>query len=249
MAGYAPAALYLKLEVENMKKGKDLTGKRFGRLVVIERAENKGKYVMWKCLCNCGNYTVSRTGTLMSGEKLSCGCLHKEMTGKLNKPKRNEYEILGDEVRVSLRNSDEKMICDIEDWNKLKDYTWLLAKNGYAVTHKGKNVNMLSYFHAEVLQRTLGSVIDHINKNKLDNRKCNLRVTTQQVNSINSTTRKDNTSGVKGVRKRKDTGKWSASITYNHRTIYLGCYDTLKDAVSARKAAEEKYFEPLLKKR
>lgn len=61
-----------------MRKTIDLIGKRFGRLTVIERVKSKGNYAMWKCLCDCGNYTDSRTGDLMKGRKSSCGCLQKE---------------------------------------------------------------------------------------------------------------------------------------------------------------------------
>lgn len=65
-----------------MRKTVDLTGKRFGRLTVIERIESKRNYAMWKCLCDCGNYTDSRTGVLLKGIKLSCGCLQKEIASK-----------------------------------------------------------------------------------------------------------------------------------------------------------------------
>ncbi len=65
-----------------MRKTIDLTGQRFGRLTVIERIESKRNYAMWKCLCDCGNYTDSRTGVLLKGRKLSCGCLQKEIASK-----------------------------------------------------------------------------------------------------------------------------------------------------------------------
>lgn len=233
-----------------MRKGKDLTGQRFGRLTVIERTENKGKYAIWKSLCDCGNYTISRTGSLTSGQKLSCGCLHREMASKLNKPRRNEYEVLGDKVQVYLRNSDEKLICDIDDWEKLKHYTWFVNDMGYAMTHKnvcGKDV--MENFHVEVMGKQKGMVVDHINRNKLDNRKENLRFVTQRTNVINQGIRKTNTSGVTGVRKRKDTGRWTAHIVVNYKSISLGCYDTKAEAVNARKIAEEKYFKPLLEER
>ena len=58
----------------------DLTGKRFGRLTVISRAENKGKHLMWNCICDCGNTKTARGETLKSGETKSCGCLLSEST-------------------------------------------------------------------------------------------------------------------------------------------------------------------------
>ena len=68
----------------------DLTGKRFGRLVVLEQAEyhidKKGRKIrMWKCKCDCGNETIVRHGGLQSGKTTSCGCFHKEIVGSLNR--------------------------------------------------------------------------------------------------------------------------------------------------------------------
>ena len=58
----------------------DLTGQRFGRLTVIERAENIGKKTMWKCRCDCGNEKIIRADDLKSGRSKSCGCYNKEKT-------------------------------------------------------------------------------------------------------------------------------------------------------------------------
>ncbi len=56
----------------------DLTGQRFGRLIVIERAENiKGK-AAWKCKCDCDKTLVVSSNNLRKGNTLSCGCLQKE---------------------------------------------------------------------------------------------------------------------------------------------------------------------------
>lgn len=57
-----------------------------------------------------------------------------------------------------------------------------------------------------------------------------------------------NASGHKGVYYVKNTGRWRASITFQNRHIALGTYDDIADAIAARKAAEEKYFLPVIKK-
>lgn len=62
----------------------DLTGKQFGRLTVIGRAEdqvapNGRRRVMWVCKCECGNVKVVNGDNLKGGKTLSCGCLHKEI--------------------------------------------------------------------------------------------------------------------------------------------------------------------------
>lgn len=52
----------------------DLTGKRFGKLVVVSRAENIGREVAWNCKCDCGNETIVRGNCLRRGSTKSCGC-------------------------------------------------------------------------------------------------------------------------------------------------------------------------------
>ncbi len=55
---------------------KDLTGKRFGRLVVIEKSKSRDNRIYWLCKCNCGAKTVVASGSLLSGNTRSCGCLN-----------------------------------------------------------------------------------------------------------------------------------------------------------------------------
>ena len=56
----------------------DLTSQRFGRLVVVRRAPNVGRYTAWGCICDCGNYAEMTTPSLRSGNTRSCGCLLQE---------------------------------------------------------------------------------------------------------------------------------------------------------------------------
>ena len=55
----------------------DLTGKRFGNLLVLSRAESPNKQAAWLCRCDCGNETVVLGWNLRSGHTISCGCVHK----------------------------------------------------------------------------------------------------------------------------------------------------------------------------
>lgn len=57
----------------------DITGKRFGRLVVIGEVERKGTRVFWECQCDCGNRTTVESYPLRHGATNSCGCLNNEM--------------------------------------------------------------------------------------------------------------------------------------------------------------------------
>ena len=62
----------------------DLTGNRFGRLVVIERVPAQSKDARWKCLCDCGNYTEASSHNLKRGKVTSCGCYRKEKSSLIN---------------------------------------------------------------------------------------------------------------------------------------------------------------------
>lgn len=83
--------------------------------------------------------------------------------------------------------------------------------------------------------------IDHINGVRSDNRIENLRLATCSQNSQNSALRSTTKTGVKGVHLRRDTGKYSASITVDKKTHWLGCYDTLSEAKAARLEWESKF--------
>ena len=84
--------------------------------------------------------------------------------------------------------------------------------------------------------------IDHINGDSLDNRIENLRPATQSQNCANQTLKKNNTSGIKGVRYRKDTGKWTANVMVNRKNISLGCYENIEDAAKAYEQGSKKFF-------
>lgn len=61
---------------------RDLTGQRFGRLMVMERSQNAKKQVCWRCLCDCGNEIITRADNLVSGRTQSCGCFNREQSSK-----------------------------------------------------------------------------------------------------------------------------------------------------------------------
>ena len=68
-----------------MAKFIDITGQKFGRLTVIQRAKNKNNRVMWTCQCDCGNILDVRSDQLRRGVTKSCGCLQKENSAKIGK--------------------------------------------------------------------------------------------------------------------------------------------------------------------
>ena len=63
-------------------KSSKMLGKRYGRLVVNSFIEKQNGHYLWKCLCDCGNYSQARTSALNSGKQKSCGCLKSELAIK-----------------------------------------------------------------------------------------------------------------------------------------------------------------------
>ncbi len=82
---------------------------------------------------------------------------------------------------------------------------------------------------------------DHINGNKLDNRRENLRVCTLAENNRNRTIYKNNKSGFKGVYWSRADKKWRAQIKINNRMIYLGIFDDLLEAALTYDEAAVRY--------
>lgn len=87
--------------------------------------------------------------------------------------------------------------------------------------------------------------IDHINRNKSDNSIGNLRIVSNAENCKNQRKPKNNVSGQVGVSWASSCNKWMSNITVNRKRIYLGVFNELYCAVTARKKAEIKYkFHP-----
>lgn len=87
----------------------------------------------------------------------------------------------------------------------------------------------------------LPELIDHIDGNRQNNKIENLRAATRSQNSFNSMKSKLNTSGVKGVSFRKDSGKYRARLYANKKTYELGLFQTLEEAEQAVAKARKKH--------
>lgn len=221
-----------------MGKYHDVTNERFGRLVVKERVKPEGSFWKWLCICDCGKSVIVNYADLKRGRIKSCGCYNVDKCRDLGKKRKsyNEYEIIGNTVYVQL--NDGVMKCDIEDWELLKDIKWYKGDYGYALGSKAGSKEKLS-FHITVMGKCEGLIIDHINRDRLDNRKCNLRFITQRENTWNSNLRSDNKTGTAGV--SKVGNKWVSRIVACGKGYYLGTFDTVEQAVDARRKAEIKY--------
>ena len=116
------------------------------------------------------------------------------------------------------------------------------SKGYYRASFMGKQYRAHRIAWALYYGEMPDGVIDHINRNRLDNRICNLRNVGWKENAINISSQRNNTSGVRGVVRRSDGKKWVAQITVNYKNVYLGSFDTIDEAKKARVKAEERFF-------
>lgn len=132
------------------------------------------------------------------------------------------------------------VLIDSEDFEYLNQWKWYYASPGYAARDIGGRKNKKRILMHRLLNKTPNDLVtDHINHNKLDNRKSNLRTVTQRQNTYNCLLSKNNSSGTNGVHWYKN--RWVAAIKVNYKTIYLGRFSLLSDAIVARQLAEKKY--------
>lgn len=134
-------------------------------------------------------------------------------------------------------------IVDDDDYEILKDYKWYVGTHGYAQRCKYKNGRTEAILmHRVILNARDGELVDHINGNKLDNRKENLRIANQAQNMRNCGIRATNTSGYKGVRFHKASKKWKAEITKDYKNYHIGMFDTPEEAARAYDAKAVELF-------
>lgn len=136
-------------------------------------------------------------------------------------------------------------IVDNEDFDALNKHKWcVLGKRDYVVRamRNRENKRITVYMHRVIMGaiRRIDEV-DHVNLNRLDNRRSNLRKATRFQNSCNRPKTIRNKSGHKGVRWRKDELKWEALIGVNGKLIGLGMFMDINEAAMAYQTAAKKY--------
>lgn len=161
----------------------------------------------------------------------------------------NHFEIYGDIAAVDLYdqngNKIDYFIIDKEDLDKIRYKKWVkssyshIIKNQDAKKHKRGIAYTILGLH---LNKNNHIVIDHINGDPFDNRKCNLRVRTQSENTINKSYMSNNTSGFIGVSFKKDRNTWDPEIRKGFIRCHLGATKIFEEAVYARYIAEELVF-------
>lgn len=128
-----------------------------------------------------------------------------------------------------------QILIDPADLELVSQYSWTVTKDGYAKKYleksvDGKRMRRVVYMHRLILGAKENEIVDHINQDKLDNRRTNLRIASKSLNALNSSKTKSVT-GFRGVGRNRQKGKpYVARITVNGRRIQLGSFNTAEAA-------------------
>ena len=162
--------------------------------------------------------------------------LDQILSKPINRNENNQAIII---IKNKKKEVISETIIDEKIYYKLMKYPWRLCKNGYIVGKIENNKDV--YLSRYVTDYSGKDIVDHINNNKLDNRKENLRIVTIQENSFNKLSQKNSTSKYIGVSWNKGMKKWCSAIFYKEK-ITLGYFDNEEEAAKVRDQATLKYF-------
>ena len=154
----------------------------------------------------------------------------------------NEITVKDDTAEVVLYNIKglecARTTIDIDSIKKIKRHKWYLSGTGYAETHiNGNTVRMQHIIMGVEVNKK--RIVDHKDRDKLNNRKSNYRVCSFAKNLLNSGMKKNNTSGYKGV--FKEGKKWQARIGVDGENIRLGLFKDKREAAKAYNAGAIKH--------
>lgn len=136
-------------------------------------------------------------------------------------------------------------LVDDSDYELLSKYKWRAKKFSryfYAIrTEKGKQI----FMHRQILNATCEFVVDHQNKNTLDNQRSNIRLCDSSTNMMNRDIPSHNKTGCMGVSFYKDRKKYVAEIRVRGKKTRLGSFVNLDEAIACRRNAEKEFgFHP-----
>ncbi len=148
----------------------------------------------------------------------------------------------GPGIEIPLTRNEFALI-DPDDFAKINQHKWLCCSRGYARrTVYGDSKKWQAYMHKEIIEIPDGMFTDHINGNRLDNRKCNLRAVDRKQNGRNRRKHIKGSSEYKGVSWSQGKKKWIARITITEKQVELGAFDSQFEAAVVYNHAANKYF-------
>jgi len=203
-----------------VKEFENLVGRRIGSLLVIgihKVSRNGGK--SWRCKCDCGNECIKSGSALRAGKKLTCG-----------KCKYGVYKFDGDSALCSLPDGSQ-FVIDNQDYPLVSKYQWRITPHGYFMGTNGSGERI--FLHRLIMNPPEGKFVDHVDCNKANCRRSNMRICDKTQNNRNIGLQKNNQCGYKGVYWAADRSKWRAEITVDRRHIHIGSFDTAEEAADA----------------
>ena len=205
---------------------KNVIGEKYGRLTIVDNAEDRGSARYVRCRCECGTEKDVRLGNLVTGKVTSCGCLVKELghaKKKHGKAHSAEWSVWKGIIRRCTKPHDKSYpfyggrgitVCE----------EWLVFENFWRDMGNRPSPDMQ---------------IDRVDNEK-GYSKDNCRWVSKAENMHNRRTFKNSTSGITGVRPKRK--RWLAELKLNGVKVLSQEFSTIDEAISARKAAERKYL-------
>ena len=205
-------------------KFKDRTNERYGRLVALRRIGTDSlKKPLWECICDCGNMTNVNSSSLSSKNTTSCGCYLKEQITKHGGSGKGSYNTW----RAMVRRCN-----NIND----KDYKNYGALGVTICPQWMHYVNFVADMGEPVGDETLDRINTYGNYEP-----ANCRWAGVKVQNRNVRVRKESRTRVVGV-SITQSGKYMAKVTVDKKSYYSKCFNTLEEAMYARKNLVEKYW-------
>lgn len=206
---------------KGVMRGKDLTGQRFGKLVVLSPTDKRmdSGSIVWHCQCDCGNTAEVSASRLVRGKVRSCGCLSdpppKDYIGKVF----GRLTVTGYAGRK--RKTTERSAATITYWRcRCSCGKEIVVAQPELQNGDTQSCGCLQKDHTrEALKLVDGTSVAILERNRK--------------------VRSSNTSGCTGVSYDKRTKKWTAYINFKKKRYWLGRYEDEDDAIKARGAAEE----------
>ncbi len=153
---------------------------------------------------------------------------------------KNEIIILANYAKILLKDKNFKVIgealIDLKDVDEASKHKWYLRKGkhtNYVVTEKA---NKIKFLHSMLVKTGKKEVVDHINRNGLDNRRINLRVASFSFNALNQGMHRKNITANKN-------GSFTSKIQLNRTYFNLGVFETYEEALDCRLQMEKRYYE------
>ncbi len=220
-----------------MGKVKDLSGQKFGRLTTIKSTIIEKGNMLWHCQCDCGGEITVRSNSLLTGKVQSCGCMRTESAQNAGRGRTKDLtgKQFGDLTIIKDSGKRDSSCIIFWECRCSCGATKLVRSNDL------KSGNIKSCGCKRPMEQSKSG------KKHAENI-LNAMVEDTNLAILNSKLGKANTSGVKGVHWLKTTQKWEAILTFQGVRHKLGQYDNIQDAAKARALAEEKYFDPILRK-